>query len=390
MLLNIIILAIFFTTIAYVITKKNKAAKGKYSNLINTPEFVKKTKQRNKALKKPINQEYIDDSVLLQSSNSTKNTGNIVASDEFLSFKVLTSKRLDNKQQETITEITQSFRKPHPLLLPLVQRSFEAQELFELIKADAEMTAKVINVVNSPLFGLQQPITNVNHAIIFLGVGKVKNIALQCAMQQGMTFNDKAQNEAYNKVWKASYLASSFCLLLAKEVGEQNAAELSTHCLLSYLGDMALLSYKPQFSSLYLDNLSLFERTKAFQESLGINVAVVGKFLAQKWQLPASIESGIEHSILSLTDTMKTNLLPDEDLRQLLLCYLACRLADLVAFNGLSKVPKIEEISFEALGIIEFYNTQKNIENSDYAEINSVITDPIFIKKINEIINKLG
>ena len=56
------------------------------------------------------------------------------------------------------------------------------------------MTAKVLNAVNSPLFALQQPITNINHAIIFLGVGIVKSIVMQFAMHQGMKFKDKNQN----------------------------------------------------------------------------------------------------------------------------------------------------------------------------------------------------
>jgi len=47
----------------------------------------------------------------------------------------------------------------------------------------------------------------------------------------------------------------------------------------------------------YLDDFTLFERTKIFQESLNTNAAVVGKYLAGQWRLPSTIESGIEHSI---------------------------------------------------------------------------------------------
>jgi len=205
-----------------------------------------------------------------------------------------------------------------------------------------------------------------------------------------MNFSDKSQNQAYNNLWKASYLASSFCLLFAKETGEKNAAELATHCLLSYLGDLAILSYKPSLARFYLDDFTLFERTKIFQESLGTNAAVVGKYLAKQWQLPASIESGIEHSILPLTNSMASSELSDKNLRQLLLCYLACRLGDLVAFNGLSEVPMLEEVSFESLGEIEFYYTQKNIQNADFTKVNSIIVEPAFRQKLNKIISKVS
>ena len=307
---------------------------------------------------------------------------------DFLTFKLFFSDTIDAKQQQMVVDISQSFRKPHPLLLPLTQGAFEPNELFDLIKTDAEMTVKILNAVNSPLFSLRQPITNINHAIIFLGITQVKNIALQFAVQSNMTFTDKAQNEAYKKLWAASYLASSFCLLLAKEMNEENPAELSTHCLLSYLGDLAVLSYKPSMAGFYLDDYTLFERTKIFQTSLGINTAVVGKHLVQQWQLPKSIETGIDYSILPLADGMAGKALSNEQLRHTLLCYLSCRLGDLVAFGGVRDVAKINKLSFESLGEVEFYYTQKQLAETGLEKINDLIADASFRKKLNKIIEQ--
>lgn len=307
---------------------------------------------------------------------------------DFLTFNLLLSDKLDDKQQQIVLDISQSFRKPHPLLLPLTQGAFEPNELFELIKTDAEMTVKILNAVNSPLFSLRQPITNINHAIIFLGITQVKNIALQFAVQNNMEFKDKAQNEAYKKLWAASYLASSFCLLFAKEMNEENPAELSTHCLLSYLGDLAVLSYKPSIAGFYLDDYTLFERTKIFQSSVGINTAVVGKYLAQQWQLPQSIETGIGYSILPLVDGTTDIALSGEQLRQTLLCYLSCRLGDLIAFGGIRDMSKINELSFDALGEVEFYYTQKNLNKAGLEKINALIADVSFRKKLNKVIEQ--
>lgn len=401
-----IIVALFLLAVAFLLLKSSnkKKKKHRYSKLVEKHIATKKGKQRNSSsseVKPPaINQDFVQGST---GSAKGRVNGSVFSDlkkeiptihsdvpEDFLAFEVLTSEKLDSKQKEIVSEISQAFKKPHPLLLPLTQRTFEPNELFELIKNDTEMTAKILHAVNSPLFGLEKPITNVNHAIIFMGVGKVKSIALQCAMQEGMTFTDKNQNEAYNKLWKASYLASSFCTLFAKELGESNPAELATHCLLSYLGDLAILSYKPTLAGFYLDDFTLFERTKIFQELLGTNAAVVGKFLAKQWQLPGSIESGIEHSILPLMDNMVSSKLSDANLRQLLLCYLSNRLGDLVAFGGLSDVPEIEEVSYEALGEVEFYYTQNNIQNSGFEKMNAVIRDPRFRKKLNLIISKLG
>lgn len=308
--------------------------------------------------------------------------------EDYLEFTLLLSDNLDAKQQKTVQSITESFRKPHPLLLPLIQGGFEPNELFDLIKTDAEMTAKILNAVNSPLFSLRQPITNIHHAIIFLGITQVKNIATQLAVQKDLHLTDKTQKAAYKKLWTASYLASAFGLILAKEMNEENSAELSTHCLLSYLGDLAILSYRPSIADVYLEGYGLFERTKTFQNIIGVNSAVLGKYLAQEWQLPQSIEKGIEHSLLPLTDITGDTAITSEELRQVFLCYIACRLADLVAFDGLRNMSESKELSFEAMGKVEFYYTQNIIKSAGLDKINTLIADINFRKKINKVIEQ--
>jgi HD-like signal output (HDOD) protein len=310
--------------------------------------------------------------------------------ENFLSFDLLSSKNISTEQQQKIDDITQSFRRPHPLLLPLTQSVFEPNELFDLIKTDAEMTAKILKVVNSPLFSLSQPITNINHAIVFLGVGQVKNIALQFAITNNVIFENKAQNEAYQKIWTASYMASAFCLLLAKELGQENPAELSTRCLLSYLGDLAMLAYKPSISGYYLDSFSLFERTLVAQGALGTNSAIIGQHIAKEWQLPISLESGIANSLLPLTKESLDNSNSYQEKQQTLICYLSCRLGDLVAFHGLKDVSKLTEISFESLGRAEVYYIQDNIQQIGLDKINTLIADVGFRKKVNKLISQLS
>ncbi|MBL4940165.1 MAG: HDOD domain-containing protein [Colwellia sp.] len=308
---------------------------------------------------------------------------------DFLSFKLLISDKLNEKQQKIVIDISQSFRKPHPLLLPLTQGVFEPNELFDLIKTDAEMTAKILNAVNSSLFALRQPITNINHAIIFLGISQVKNIAMQFAVQNNMEFTDKTQNKAYKKLWTASYLASSFCLLFANEMNEENPAELSTHCLLSYLGDLAILSYKPSVAGFYLDDYTLFDRSKVFQNTLNTNAAVVGKHIVEQWQLPKSIETGIEHSISPLTNEANNQGLSSEQLRQGLICYLSCRLGDLIAFGDVRDITQVGKLSFDALGKVEFYYLQENIKNMGLDKINAVFAEARFKNKINKVIEQV-
>lgn len=356
----------------------------------NTHNKIKRTDNKSSLQNNSNNVDTNKPSVMISDNDNNKPApiANIVP-EEFLNFKLLNAENINEEQRKTIVAITQSFRKPHPLLLPLTRSVFEPNELFNLIKTDAEITAKVLNVVNSPLLGLRQPITNINHAIIFLGITEVKNIAMQVAMQNQAESTDKLQNQAFQKLWSASYMASAFCLLFAKKIGAENPAELSTHCLLSYLGDLAILAYKPSLAGFYVDDYTLYERTKVIQSSLETNTAVVGKFLSQQWQLPESIEKGIEHSLLPLTSNQEYKKLTSEEARNTLLCYLACRLGDLVAFNGIRDVSQIGEISFESLGKLEFYHIQEHIQQAHLEQINTIIANQGFRNKINQLISQV-
>jgi len=85
------------------------------------------------------------------------------------------------------------------VLLPNLSKSItNPQELIQIVKSDPELVAKVLNLANSPFFGLRKIITDVNHAVIYLGVTQVKNIATQFAIAQSFEFASDEQKKAYD------------------------------------------------------------------------------------------------------------------------------------------------------------------------------------------------
>lgn len=387
MSIDVIIPVIIISLLILVVRRLTQTDKRSYEKIkkpLKSSDYVSSQKVKN-----------VIDSAIAQNNQSPPVNDHIFKAlqrplpDSFLAFNLFSSKQMDEERQQTVAAISQSFRRPHPLLLPLTQSTFEPNELFELIKTDAEMTAKILKVVNSPLFALSQPITNINHAIIFLGVAQVKNIAMQFAVLNDVKFKDKAQNEAYQKIWQASYTASAFCLLLAKELAQENAAELATQCLLSYLGDLALLSFKPDTAVYYLDSFSLFERTQIAQGALNTNTAEVGTFIAKQWQLPSSIKTSIGDSLLMLTNDPRASSFTQAQLQQNIICYLACRIGDLVAYHDVKDITNLPQVSFDTLGQVDVYYLQENIKKSGLEKINTVLADVSFKNKVNKLIAQL-
>ena len=73
-----------------------------------------------------------------------------------------------------------------PMLSPNVSRllqvmsdeDYELDDIVNIVKYDAVLTAKVLKMVNSPVFGLLNPVTSLDRAISYLGKWIVVSIIL--------------------------------------------------------------------------------------------------------------------------------------------------------------------------------------------------------------------
>lgn len=305
-----------------------------------------------------------------------------------LNFTLLQVSDLGSEQRLKLVQMTKSLRKPHPLLLPLISCGSEANELFELVKTDPEMSAKILTAVNSPLYGVTQPITNINHAIKFMGVHQVKNIALElCVKNNAAEFSDSKQNAAYQKLWSVSQLASALCALIAKNLDEENVGELATCCLLSYLGDHAILAFKPAMAEQYLNVSSMYRRTEFIQKNIGVNAAVVGEIMAQQWQLPKVIDKGIAYSLLPVKKISVNVAFAEPYLKNAVLCYIACRLAEFIIFKEIHDIGTISPLNSASVSEGDFLYIEHNIEQVGLERIHAVMADPLFRQQENKLIS---
>jgi HD-like signal output (HDOD) protein len=301
-------------------------------------------------------------------------------------YELSLTKTLKPDIKQKIKASIQTIRKPHPLLHKLTTIDPDPKKLYEIIRTDPELVAKVINVANSPLFGLSKPITNVNHAVVYLGVIQVKNIATHFALQEAISFENETQKRAYEKIWSASYLASSIALFVGKDLGFDNPAELSTRCQLSYLGDISIIFAQANTSNLYLKNSSLFERIMQSQKLIGADAAMVGELLASQWRLPQSLTDGIAHSLLPFTNQFDEFELSQEQIQAILLCYFCCRIADSIIFSNSETVLSNKEFTYEKHGLAEFYYFEEQLKLHKLDRLLTLISSAHFKTRLMNIV----
>ncbi|NKB32635.1 MAG: HDOD domain-containing protein [Pseudomonadales bacterium] len=307
--------------------------------------------------------------------------------DELSSFNLLMVEDLEESTKEVIFKMTEEISQPHPMLHKLTSGITDPEELVEIVKSDPEITAKILRTVNSAAFCLSRPINSINHAITYLGIAQVKDTATQFALRNSIETKTPEQEEAFSKIWAASYVASNIGLSLAQNLSNDKAAEISTLALLSYIGDLAILSARPDLAQIYLTQQSLFERVTNQQLQLQANSAIVGSMLASHWELPLKVEHGLKLSLLPMSSAPEHYPYKELDMGAILLSYIACRIGDLVAFCGIEDVT---EIDFSNRSELESFYLPEHIQRASLGRLDVIMKDTAFIKKMNQFISEVG
>lgn len=306
---------------------------------------------------------------------------------DFTSLELINYQNFQISQH--INKMFRMLRKPHPLLMSLSKSITDAQELLNIVKSDPELVAMVLNMANSPFFGLRKAITDINHAVIYLGITQVKNLATQFAISQSFAFETAGQQEVYNKIWKTGFLASTLALFVAREANLDNPSELSTRCLLSYLGDVTLLSMQPSAANFYLNSTPLYLRIASMQRLYNSNPAVLGGIFAQHLKLPEALHQGIGLAYQPLkNDWCDINISPEEK-QSILFCFSICRLAEYFILEVDAQYTRSPCISYVESHKPELFYLTEQLEGSGLGHLNELLKSPRTKMKLSQMISNL-
>ncbi|NOY13197.1 MAG: HDOD domain-containing protein [Deltaproteobacteria bacterium] len=179
-------------------------------------------------------------------------------------------------------------------LLQLTSNSdHQLLDVVNLVKTDANLTARVLKIVNSAAFGLINEITSIDRAISYLGERIVISIAIgDCA---GKLFEKELSGyeAAGGDLWKHDLRTA----IAAREIVVQTELEVSpdlafTAGLLHDIGKSLISDYLqgtvPEAIELISSQDSL-DYLEAEEKIIGVDHTLAGFELAQAWQLPEEL-----------------------------------------------------------------------------------------------------
>jgi len=170
-----------------------------------------------------------------------------------------------------------------------------ASDVGRFIVKDQSIASKVLRLVNSAFYGCQRQISTISQAVVILGFNLVKNVVLSVSVFE--TFSKDSLVNEFDKYrfWEHSIACGAATRVIGKHLKVADLEEAFVGGLLHDIGKLVLEQFLPQE---FLKILHCVKEKKvpileAEEEVLEITHAQVGRYLAQKWNLPQALEETI-------------------------------------------------------------------------------------------------
>lgn len=182
-------------------------------------------------------------------------------------------------------------------LMETLKTNDSLENVAEIVSKDVGMTAKILQVANSPFFGVSDKIDEVSQAIQILGLDMIQTLVL--SYQIFSKFDQETLKKFdLEKVWGHGLLVGQRALAIAQS--EKLSQEMENSCftagLLHELGILVMASNLP---AEYEKTLELEKaganRIEAEQETFGGTHLEVGAYLAALWGLSNPVVEAIAY-----------------------------------------------------------------------------------------------
>jgi HD-like signal output (HDOD) protein len=162
----------------------------------------------------------------------------------------------------------------------------DTRALKECIETDPALTAKLLRVVNSSLFGLSRAVSDVSQALALLGIKPLKLLVLTFSLPHGLFHNVAAGTLDW--YWRHTLTKAVAAREIGRLVASQSSDEAFTAALLQDLGVLLLIQ---EMGKPYIDVLDKVivdggDLAAAELQSMGFDHTELTARLLEHWRLP--------------------------------------------------------------------------------------------------------
>jgi putative nucleotidyltransferase with HDIG domain len=211
-----------------------------------------------------------------------------------------------------------------------------AYHIGAIISEDPALSAKILKLTNSSFYGIPRTITSVKQAIVILGLDVVKSLVLSASVFETFSKQYKMDKNYIDEFWRHSLSVAFMARIISRTKNFPSfmeAEEAFSGGLLHDIGKLVIFAHLTeefkQIRKILQDDPTL-ETSIVEDKVLGFDHAMVGAYLAEKWNLPAELGRAIRYHHY-----------PEEDESQSLTTYI------IHLSNYLTKKSELEEAGEE-------------------------------------------
>ena len=182
-----------------------------------------------------------------------------------------------------------------------------ARDLHNIIKNDPAMSTKILKVVNSAFYGLPGQVSEMDRAIVLLGLSAVKNIAISASISRLFTGERINDRFSARDIWKhclaVAVATRQFCACVGKRAFAEEAF------LAGLIHDLGLLVERQAFPEQFKEVIRVVSETgrpfcEVENEIIGADHQALGSALATKWKFPRGLTTvlGYHHKTEKLSE----------------------------------------------------------------------------------------
>ena len=183
--------------------------------------------------------------------------------------------------------------------------STSAEEIGKAITTDQALASKVLKLVNSAFYGFPGKISTITHAVVILGFSTVKNVVLTASIFDAFSKRvSLSQNFDLQKFWLHSIACGAASQCIARHIGYAAKEECFIAGLIHDVGKIIMCYYLPdEFETVVTDRIRkdcLFYESE--KEVLHITHQELGGIIAERWNLPAALQSAVKNHHYQASD----------------------------------------------------------------------------------------
>ncbi|WP_150112127.1 HDOD domain-containing protein [Desulfonatronovibrio hydrogenovorans] len=166
--------------------------------------------------------------------------------------------------------------------------SSSTDQVAKVISQDQVLSAKVLKMVNSPIYGFPRRISTIQHALVLLGFNVVRGLIISTSVFDIMA-------KSMMGLWEHSLGCAMACAGIARQAGFKDPEEYSVAGLLHDLGKVVSAVQLPEVkdevdAAVREKDLSYYQAEK---EVMGFSHDRINAWLSDHWNLPLRLREGL-------------------------------------------------------------------------------------------------